>query len=924
MTPTRTRLVLLPLVALIVVSGCGQGPAGGEGAVPAAREALEQGRLRTATIQLKNRLQQAPDDVEARWLLASLYLRAGMGAEAEKELRQAMRLGRSGPGVEAALLRARLLQRRYDQVAARLAELGGRVQKEPALALVAADLDLARGRLEAAEEGYERLARDPAAGPQARLGLVRVALARNDLEAAGQRLQALAGAVRNVPAAADQYWLLRGDLAFRQGDYDAAREAYGQVVAAYPERMLTADLWKAELGIVRSLLAAGDNDAAAARIEALRQQRIQHPLLDYLSAIVAYRRRDFDEAEVRLRVVEKKMPDFMPGVLLLGATQYYRGNLEQAERYVSRFVYRNPDNVPARKLLAMIDLRLGEPEQALSALSAVLDEDLTDAELLKLVGLAALKAGDEEMAASYARRAGAGDEEEARQLLARTEAALIRDASPLAAEVRRILALLRAGRSREATEAARALVAKEPEDARAHNALAVVLHLRGDVDQALAGFQRALELDPRLTAAALNAAAIQYRLGRYSEAARYYSRAREAAPNDPRPLIGLARVAEARGRQDRAVALLEEARRLAPADLESRYVLARFYARKGERSRALELAAELMQHHGERPRVLALYGSLLLAAGRAGEAVPVLERLAAARPRDAAAHYRLGQAYLAADRAAEAAKAFRQTLELEPDFLPAVASLTLLEARSGDFADAMARIQSLKREHPDGAAGLVLEGDVLALQGRYQAAAAAYRAARSRRGSTALTLKLYYTQLRDGDREGARLTLEEWLRGHPGDERVRLRLASLLHEQGEDDAAIAHYRKVLEGRPDQLVALNNLANILADRGQMDEALDLARQAWERAPDRPRVADTWGWILARGGRPAEAVPVLQQALAAAPGEAEVGYHLAWALARAGERAAAIAILERLLSTGREGDFPSRSAAENLLQTLRETG
>jgi Tfp pilus assembly protein PilF len=58
-----------------------------------AENYLAKGEIQAAVIQLKNALQQDPDNVRARLRLGKIYLRAGQGRAAEKELSQARKLG---------------------------------------------------------------------------------------------------------------------------------------------------------------------------------------------------------------------------------------------------------------------------------------------------------------------------------------------------------------------------------------------------------------------------------------------------------------------------------------------------------------------------------------------------------------------------------------------------------------------------------------------------------------------------------------------------------------------------------------------------------------------------------------------------------------------------------------------------------------
>lgn len=81
--------------------------------VAQARELLQSGDPRAAMIQLKNALQDDPKNAQARLLLGQIYLRAGNGEAAEKELRHARSAGMPAESWIADMGRAYLLQGRF-------------------------------------------------------------------------------------------------------------------------------------------------------------------------------------------------------------------------------------------------------------------------------------------------------------------------------------------------------------------------------------------------------------------------------------------------------------------------------------------------------------------------------------------------------------------------------------------------------------------------------------------------------------------------------------------------------------------------------------------------------------------------------------------------------------------------------------------
>ncbi|MCF6239008.1 MAG: tetratricopeptide repeat protein [Candidatus Marinimicrobia bacterium] len=84
--------------------------------VSRAQTFLDEGKLKSASIELKNALANNPDNAQARWLLGRLYVEMGNGIVAEKELNKALNLGVSNGSVLPYLLEALLLQKKYKEV----------------------------------------------------------------------------------------------------------------------------------------------------------------------------------------------------------------------------------------------------------------------------------------------------------------------------------------------------------------------------------------------------------------------------------------------------------------------------------------------------------------------------------------------------------------------------------------------------------------------------------------------------------------------------------------------------------------------------------------------------------------------------------------------------------------------------------------
>jgi len=238
-----------------------------------------------------------------------------------------------------------------------------------------------------------------------------------------------------------------------------------------------------------------------------------------------------------------------------------------------------------------------------------------------------------------------------------------------------------------------------------------------------------------------------YLLGRYDEALRCLS------PSDPTQTLMRVEALEALGREADAEAAVAEA------------------------------AGALGEQH---PRILALRGRRLLAAGRAAEALPLFRAAVAQDPLDREALFGLGQALVRTGAREEGLAVLQRHRELLP----------LLDAR--DFA-----LQSLALE-PMHAGSHARLGDVERQLGRLDAAEAEYRLAAQLAGpGEVVSVALRHARLLSDDRAdlpGALALLDAALeRGD--DAHLLVRAGDLLAGAGRHDEARARYERALLLRP---------------------------------------------------------------------------------------------------------------------------
>jgi Flp pilus assembly protein TadD len=178
-------------------------------------------------------------------------------------------------------------------------------------------------------------------------------------------------------------------------------------------------------------------------------------------------------------------------------------------------------------------------------------------------------------------------------------------------------------------------LAIQPDDAATHNNLGNALFQKGRVDEAIAHFQKAIELHPELPNAHNNLGNVLLQKGRVDEAIIQYQKALEIQPVNAEFHHNLGYALFQKGQTDEAIAQLQEALEIRPDQPKACYNLARVAwelatspeatVRNG--AKAVALAEQVVRLSGGKdPMVIKVLAAAYAEAGRFAEAVATAER----------------------------------------------------------------------------------------------------------------------------------------------------------------------------------------------------------------------------------------------------------------------------------------------------------
>jgi Flp pilus assembly protein TadD len=200
-------------------------------------------------------------------------------------------------------------------------------------------------------------------------------------------------------------------------------------------------------------------------------------------------------------------------------------------------------------------------------------------------------------------------------------------------------------------------IAKHPKDARPHNLMGVALAAVGNNSEAIAEYNKSLELNPDSSRTHNNLGSALAQEGRFDEAMVQIRKAVELNPDGGVEHINLGHLLDVTGHRQEAI---------------------------GELKKGIELAPKNSDGHN-------LYGVILAQEGKLDEAIGQLQRAVDLAPRSSDCHFNLGQALLANGRIPEALNQFEAASSLAKNGDPAILqTLAATYSKMGNYQKAIA------------------------------------------------------------------------------------------------------------------------------------------------------------------------------------------------------------------------------------------
>ncbi|HEX8678815.1 MAG TPA: tetratricopeptide repeat protein, partial [Chthoniobacterales bacterium] len=264
------------------------------------------------------------------------------------------------------------------------------------------------------------------------------------------------------------------------------------------------------------------------------------------------------------------------------------------------------------------------------------------------------------------------------------------------------VAQARGGNMAGALATVRALVAKHPRNATAHELHGVCAFFARQLPEARAAFGRALEVEPKRSSSHFNLVIVSFAQQRPALALPHARRLTELEPKWADAWVLLSGCEEVVGHKEQSAAAARRATTIAPSMLAAWVQLARAenrLRRPQEAVRALNSAAEIAPDNAT---VQATAGFGLINLNRNAEAVRPLSRAARLAPKDYLVQAQLGWALYAAGQTEAAIQHLRRGTALNSSYGPAWRHLGLAYQKQGREREAQEAFQRAARLMPGG------------------------------------------------------------------------------------------------------------------------------------------------------------------------------------------------------------------------------
>jgi len=281
--------------------------------------------------------------------------------------------------------------------------------------------------------------------------------------------------------------------------------------------------------------------------------------------------------------------------------------------------------------------------------------------------------------------------------------------------------------------------------------------------------------------------------------------------------------------------------RHAPGDTTTRKLLGALLLRYGKTEKAVRMLESALVKRPEDPQLLALLGSAYLKLRETSRATELLEQAVALAPDANEIRTQLAMTRLAVGRRKDAIDELESVLEVDPESAQAALTVGLIYLRKGDFEAALGWAERIRERDPDSVVAESLRGAAFAGLERFPEARASFESVLEREpGNHSAAYNLAELDLAEGNADRAKERYTAIVHDDQTEARAIYKLASMERDRGNIEAAISWYEKLRAVAPDAVMNQIELLELYLQTQQPKRALAIAKDLERRHPENMRV------------------------------------------------------------------------------------
>jgi tetratricopeptide (TPR) repeat protein len=239
----------------------------------------------------------------------------------------------------------------------------------------------------------------------------------------------------------------------------------------------------------------------------------------------------------------------------------------------------------------------------------------------------------------------------------------------------------------------RTTIERNPDCWMAYNNLGVAFLQKGQVDEAIAHYQKALQIKPDYAEAHSNLGTVLLQKGQVDEAIAHFQKALQIKPDYAEAYSNLGDVFLQKGQVDEAIAHYQKALQIKPDYADTHSNLGNAFLQKGQVDEAIAHFQKALQIKPDYAEAYSNLGNAFLQEGRVDEAISHYRKALQIKPELSEPHYNLGNAFLQKGQVSEAIAHYQKALEIKPDYAEAHGNLGNVLLQKGQVSEAIVHYQ---------------------------------------------------------------------------------------------------------------------------------------------------------------------------------------------------------------------------------------